>query len=355
MKILLVGEFSGFFKNLKTGFLSLNHEVTLMAGDDGWKKIDGADISITSKFSGLFGKISKRIQYIINVVLLPKYDVVLIVNPNIGLSFISKIFSVILKRKGDKVFLSACGTDLEYLNYGLSKKFDYWPYDDCNEYPQRSKSVHKNIMSIVDYVIPTFYDYAEPWRNSNYKDKVIKTIPLCIDTKSISTYFPSADKNKKIVFFHGLNRECFKGTKYIKEALLNMQKKYPDDVEVVIDGQMPLSEYLKLMERVDVVVDQCKVYSYGSMNSLYAMSMGKVLMGGLRNECIDEYNLQNLSSGIIHIEPDVEQISKQIEFLIQNRDRLKIMGEENRKFVEQNHDISIIAKQYAKLFKELII
>lgn len=122
MKILLVGEFSGFFKNLKIGFLSLGHEVTLMAGEDGWKKID---ISITSNFLGFFGKVSRRIQYLYNIIFLPKYDVVLIVNPNIGLSFISKIFSMLLKSRGSKIFLSACGTDVEYLNYGLSKKFGH--------------------------------------------------------------------------------------------------------------------------------------------------------------------------------------------------------------------------------------
>ena len=39
MKILLVGEFGGFFINLKKGFQLLGHDVTLMANQDGWKKI----------------------------------------------------------------------------------------------------------------------------------------------------------------------------------------------------------------------------------------------------------------------------------------------------------------------------
>lgn len=355
MKILLIGEFSAFFKNLKIGFLSLGNEVTLMAGEDSWKKIDGADISINSKLPGFFGKISRRIQYLYNVIFLSKYDVILIVNPNIGLSFISKLFSILLKSKGSKIFLSACGTDVEYLNYGLSKKFDYWPYDDCSESPTRPMNVHKNIVNIVDFIIPTFYDYAEPWRSSSYKNKVLRTIPLCIDTKKINTYYPFSENNKKIVFFHGINRECFKGTKYIKEALFKMKEKYPNDIEVIIDGQMPLKDYLELMKRVDVVIDQCKVYSYGSMNSLYALSMGKVLMGGLRTECIVEYNMKNVSSGIIHIEPDVNQISQQIEILISNKEKLKNMGEQNRKFVELNHDSNIIAKQYIQLFEELKI
>ena len=109
------------------------------------------------------------------------------------------------------------------------------------------------------------------------------------------------------------------------------------------------------MKRVDVVIDQCTVYSYGSMKSLYALSMGKVLMGGLRTECIIEYNIKNIPSGIIHIEPDINQISQQIEFLISNKKNLKNMGEQNRKFVELHHDSNIIAKQYIQLFEEMKI
>jgi hypothetical protein len=142
-----------------------------------------------------------------------------------------------------------------------------------------------------------------------------------------------------------LNREKFKGTKYIQEALSKMSKKYPNDIEVIIDGQMPLDDYLNIIKNVDVVIDQCKNYSYGSMNSLHALSMGKVVMSGLRPECFDEYGLVNMPSGIIHIEPNVEKIIFQIEMLIKNKDKLLFMGMENREFCEKYHDC---VKSYAK-------
>jgi len=344
MKILLVGEFSGFFKNLKIGFEYLGHNVTLMAGSDGWKKIDGADISINSKLPSIFGQISTRLKYLLYAISISKFDIIIIVNPNIGLKYISKLFAFLLKQKSERIFLSACGTDVEYIRYGTESKFEYWPYNNCDSTPFRSLSVHKNIVNIVNGIIPTFYDYAEPWRTSIYKYKVTKTIPLCIDTKNIKTYYPKL--NGKIVFFHGLNRECFKGTKYIRTALENMQKKYPDEIEVVIDGKMPLKDYLELMQRVDVVVDQCKAYSYGSMNSLYALSMGKVLMAGFRQECKNEYNLEIIPKGIIHIEPSIFQIEEGIEYLIQNKNRLASLGKGNRVFVEKYHDSKLIASKY---------
>ena len=350
MKILLVGEFSGFFKNLKKGLEDLNHEVILMSGMDGRKKIDGANISIDSKIDGIIGKIEKRLKYLYYVLKLSKFDVIYIVNPNIGLSFISKLFSYILRKKSKNIYLSACGTDIEYINYGLSGKFDYWPYLNCNSIQKRSQFVHENILTNIDFIIPAFYDYAEPWRNSRYNMQVLNTIPLPIDAVSIKTFYPKS--KGKIIFFHGLNRECIKGTLYIKEALLNMQKKYPDDIEVIIDGKMPLKEYLNLMQKVDVIVDQCKVYSYGSMNSLYALSMGKIIMGGYRKECREEYKIKEKISGILHIEPNTNQIESQIEYIIKNKSLLTKWGQENRKYVVKYHDSRIIAKNYIDLFEK---
>jgi len=39
MKILIIGEYSGFASNLKMGFKSLGHETILFSWGDGFKKI----------------------------------------------------------------------------------------------------------------------------------------------------------------------------------------------------------------------------------------------------------------------------------------------------------------------------
>lgn len=356
MKILLIGEFSGFFKNLKVGFQSLGHEVTLMASGDGWKKIDGADIKIDSKKLSIFGKIERRLKLLYYLVQSPQFDVILIINPNIGLDFIITLFSFIIKKKSKKVFLSACGDDIEYLNYGKNKKFDYWPYNDHVSLPLMSKNkknIHRILLRKIDYVIPVSYDYAVAWRNSIYKKIVLPTIPLPIDTTSVSTEY--SKKREKIIFFHGLNREEFKGTNYIKEALLYMQDKFPNDIEVVIEGKIPLKEYLELLKKSDVIVDQCKVYSYASMNTLYSLAMGKIVMGGFRGECKEEFGFSEEPLGIIHIEPNVQQIKQQIEYIIKNKHNLIHWGENNRSFVEKNHDSKVISKKYINVFNSKII
>jgi glycosyltransferase involved in cell wall biosynthesis len=352
MNILLVGEFSGFYINLKKGFQYLGHNATLLANNDGWKKIGGADIVISSKLPSIFGKISERLQYIFKLTALPQYDVILIVNPNIGINRISWLISRVINKKSKNIFLSACGLDVEYARYGLEKSFDYWPFDGCEEQVFLNINTHHYIMNIVDRVIPTFYDYAQAWRNSTYSSKLLKTIPLPIATNEIKPVFP--EKDGKITFFHGLNAECKKGTKYIRCALENMQKKYPYEIDVIIDGHMPFNDYMKLMQKVDVVVDQCKCYSYGSMNGLYALSMGKILMGGFREECKKEYLIEDEIPGIINISPNIKNIEEEIEYIIKNRKYLNKWGRSNRKFVQTKHDCKIIANEYLDLFNDYL-
>jgi hypothetical protein len=41
MKFLIIGEYSGVSKNLKSGLIKLGHEVIIFSNGDGWKKISG--------------------------------------------------------------------------------------------------------------------------------------------------------------------------------------------------------------------------------------------------------------------------------------------------------------------------
>jgi len=355
MKILLLGEFSGFFKNLKEGFKDLGHEVVLIAGGDGWKKIDGADVSLDSNFKGIFRKADIALKYLINLRKMRGYDVVLIINSNFFKKYVGEITLNYIIKHNKKLFLSACGDDVEYISYGLKNNYRWWPFMDwCDEYrndyyqSKREINIHRKLIRNVHGIIPTSYEYAQAWRNSSVAQKVKKTIPLPINTSNIK-YIPYTKKDK-IVFCHGLNRECFKGTSYIREAMLNIKKKYPDKVECIIKGRMPLNEYLDTMSKTDVVIDQCKVYCYVSMNSLYAMAQGKIVMSGMQKECYEEFGLKD--SPIINIEPNAKQIEAQMEYIIRNKDKLEKWSKYTREFVEKHHDSKLIAKKYLKVFEE---
>lgn len=355
MKILLLGEFSGFFKNLKEGFIELGHDVTLIAQGDGWKRIEGADISLDSKLKKPFRAVHIAFNYFKSLKYMKNYDIVLIINPNFFKRGIHNVVLKYLVKHNTNIYLSACGDDVEFINYGLNNNFRFWPFMKwCPEYRKsyyqtnREKKIHQELLKHVKKVIPTATMYKLAWDNSKYKEKVNDIIPLPINTSSIEFKQLILEEDKKIIFFHGLNRECFKGTKYIRKAMENIQKKYPNDVECILKGGMPLSEYLEIMKKTHIVIDQCKAYDYSSMNALYAMAMGKVVMGGSQPEMFQIFNIDKCP--VISIEPNINQIEKQMEYIINNKNKLSAWSQESRKFVEKYNDIKVIARQYLEVF-----
>ena len=103
---------------------------------------------------------------------------------------------------------------------------------------------------MVDYIIPTCYEYAEGYRDN---PKMLPAIPMAINTDNIS--YKENIVGEKVVIFHGLNREVAKGTKYIREAMKNISDKYGDEVETIIDGHLPFNEYIQLLDRTNVIID----------------------------------------------------------------------------------------------------
>lgn len=353
MKILLLEEYSGFYKNLKDGLIANGHDVTFIATQDGWKKIDGMDYIIGSKFTGYMGKIVRRWQLLRHLHKMRGFDVVLLINQSFLFQGISSLVLWYIKKNNKKLFLSACGGDVQYALYGLSGGYKNWGFDGIEDIIKKkclnshSKRLNKKVAGVINGVIPITYEYAEAWRNSIYNELLLPTIPPPINTDLVKHRFAPFDQ--KIIFFHGLNRGEEKGTKYIQQAMVNMASKYPDEIEIIIKGGLPLNQYLELLSSVNVVIDNCNDYSYSSMNGLYSMALGKIVMRACAKECLSEYGITE-TPPIIPIIPDVKQIESQMEWLINNKAELKNLSIRSRSFVLKHHNHKQIAKKYEDQF-----
>lgn len=372
-KCLILGDYSSLGKNLKRGLERNKIETTVISNGDGWKSIvydDSKDIVLNLRKNirilGKEVKGSARILYLLTYILKlknklkkNKFDFILIMNqsfvsnsivPNkynsyyLSLNFLKKILN-----ENGKIFMLACGDDSYYLQ--SEKIYRYFPY--TKEDTMKSNYMYKNslkkymkILEQIDGVIPTCWDYAEAYRKFYKNNKKIKeTIQFPLDLSEIE-YKPNVIKDK-IVIFHGLNREDFKGTKYIKEAMENIKKKYTDKVEIIVDGKMSLKEYKKILEKSNIVIDQCKFYSYG-MNALIAMAQGKVVFSGNEKECMEELKREDIP--IINITPSVKDIEEKLEYFINNSYLITEIGDKSRKFVEEFHECKIVAKKYLDFF-----
>ena len=354
MKILMLGEYSGFYKNLKVGFEKLGHEVFLIAGGDGWKKIDGADVQLDVGADGILRKPRMAFNYLRYLPLMKGYDFVLVINPSFFKKGVGSYVLDYIKKNNGPIYLSACGDDCEYIKFGLNGGFRWWPFmdwpGDCrSDYYQSNfeVSMHKKLMDCVTGVIPVAVDYQLAWESSDYSELLKPIVLLPIDVESIEYRF--ADEVEPVRFFHGVNRQNFKGTKFIRQAMLELKATYGTRVETVCDGGLPLNQYLELIANSHVMIDQCKAYSYSSMNSLYSMAQGKIVLGCLEPECL---NLLGSKPPVFRIEPDSNQIYSAMDSIVNSGSELAALSALTRRYVEDIHDSKVIAEQYLDIFRQ---
>ena len=353
MRILLFGEFSGLHKNLKDGLLELGHEVKVAAGMDGYKKIP-SDLNLDTEYDGILGMIDRRLKPFINLVNLYDFDVVQIINPFYpNAKFFPKLFFyLLLKFLNKKFFVLAAGSDAYYWKYGRTR-LKYGPFEDNLKYDIKSKTYYmegrkefiynRKIIDLSNGIIPVMYDYEINYKESS---KCLSTIPLPLNTKKIQ--YQKNTFGKKIMVFHGLSRYGFKGTKHVEAAFEELKQKYPNDLELVITGNLPQKEYLQLMRKSNIVIDQVNSYSSG-MNALYALAMGKVVLGGAEPDGFSSLNIE--STPVINVKPSKESIINEIDKLLQDKSKLLDIGKNGRLFVEKIHGHTKVAQKYIDTWK----
>ena len=79
------------------------------------------------------------------------------------------------------------------------------------------------------------------------------------------------------------------------------------------------------------------------------MALGKVVLGGASSDSLKEFGLKE--SPVLHIQPDVNQIVSQLEYILENRKNITQWGYDSRKFVEDFHDAKKIAQMYLDTWK----
>lgn len=360
MNVLIIGEFSGFAYNLKKGFESLGHHVIVVQNGDGYKKIPSSGDDVYYKYRYLcFGK--KRIPQTasmfnwlvtreIKKAITQKqkhFDIIIIICD----AFISNSwktagvpYSLLKKYKsqGSKIILTTCGGDAAYKKYVSDHTYYKVGFPHGVKMPSKDSIKRlKEIVGLVSCIVPTAYDYDYTIRKFIKEEGLIAPKIQYIQLP-ISEEQMSVSKNDRILIFHGINRPVRKGTPYITEALQRIKEKYADRVDVVIDGRIPFEKYCKLMNDVDILVDQTNSYGTG-INAEMGLMKGKVVLSGNAKE---ERELRGYDSPIINIEPDSKMIFEIVESLILDQEKITKLKKESRAYALAHLRADIIAKQY---------
>lgn len=365
MKILLFGEFSGLFNCLKDGLEAVGHEVYLVSDGNGYKNYP-SDFRYDIKLPKFIRKFATPLNFLnlwLHRNLLKGYDVVFFMDPSIVSRHVrwnAPLYRYMIKHN-KKSFLCGAGDTALMVDYWIHSKEKYKNYvqgivNNQKEtgsvvlYPNKElEKWEEELLHSIDGYIPIWYEYAQPFRHYSAFKKTVR-IPIPVENFE---YKPNVVKDK-IVFFHGIpTREEAKGTAYIREAFKIMEAKYGDVAEFVCAGGLPFNDYMALLSRVNVILDDANSYSI-AMNGLFALAIGKIVMGGAEPEGNVELGISDVNP-VFNIEPNVDQICSQIEYIIKNKDKIEKWGLLSRKFVERYHDPIDIAKQYIQIFTNSMV
>jgi len=178
--------------------------------------------------------------------------------------------------------------------------------------------------------------------------KYLGLIPNPVNTDNI--LFKSIALDTKIIIFHGINRSNYykKGGDYFVDALQKLKAIYNDRIEIISVENVPYREYINLYDKAHILLDQVLGYDQG-YNALEAMAKGKVVFTGAEIEFYDYYNLEETVA--INALPNKNTVAEELEQLILNPSKIFLIGENARKFVEEEHHYIKIAEKYIAVWK----
>jgi len=360
MKILLLGDFSAVHVNLKIGLQQLGHEVILVSKGDGFKKLP-ADIRLytrsafTNKISGAFKEIRHQLG---TYPLLKHFDVVQTASYQFFHNRIDPfLFKRVLDNNHRSVLLNtSCSVpynqlvkQLGYSPCAQCKKFDL-PHHTCvHENPSQLKK-ENHLYEKYSAIVSTHYEYHQAMEQTAFKQKN-HFIPLPINTTEYQPVMHAVDG--KVVIYYGEIRKGFKGGEHIEQALDKLAtSKYANRVEIIRTSKIPFHDYLQVLDRAHILIDQANSYSYG-MNALIGLSKGKIVLSGAEPESMQMMGETADGNPFFNIKPSKDHVFDTLVSLVEQTENFGRMSEKSRRFVEKHHAVDKVAAMYNSLYQQL--
>lgn len=369
MKILFVGDASNFHNTLAHALRDMGHTCIVASNGSSWQKTD-RDIDITRKV-GKLGTLGYSFKLSMALARMRGFDVVHIINPHFLILRPNKLKLILnyLKNQNKHIFLSALGTDHQYVKTCYDgKTFRYSDYlldDRISPYMQseegknqsywltpEEESYHDFFINNIDGVMTCLYEYY-----ASYKDIIPSKLGyggIPIDTQSLQPLYIETEPSK-VRFFIGIqkDRTILKGTDRLLDALKRLNSHYPDKCEMVTAENVPYKEYVEMMKSSHVILDQ--IYSYTpATNALIAMAQGLVAVSGAEPEFYDFIG-ETENKPIINVSPLVENdIYNKLEWIVQNKHELPRLSRMSREFVVKHNDSHIVAQRHIDFWNKII-
>lgn len=378
MRILLIGEYSRLHNSLKEGLEALGHEVCLVGTGDYFKNFP-VDIKLHRSYdTGIAKKIKVGLYKLFKIDLtsrlvlkqflsyaeqLKDYDIVQLINESpLGIQAAEEKKAIeFLKKYNKNIFLLSCGADYSNLTFAIKQNIRYSiltplleqrvttdRYEHALKYLKTEyQDLHHYLYKeVIQGVIASDIDYLLALEKH---EKFLGLIPNPVNT-DILTYQP-VNNQEKLRIFLGINSSNYykKGMDFFEKALVRLQEKFPDKIEVLRVHNLAYKDYIEQYNTASILLDQ--VYSFDQgYNALEAMAKGKVVFTGAETEWLNLYQQQE-NHVCINAIADVDYLVEKISWLIENPKQIEKISLQARAFIEEHHHYKKVAGKYLDTWK----
>lgn len=365
MKILFVGDYSGFHASLAEELRRRGHQCTVVSDGSTFMDTD-RDITLHRQ-PGFVGSVKYLYNACRVIERLRGYDVVQLINAHFlrlrpgRLSY----FLNGLKRNNGHVFLSHCSTDyyyakamladnvLEYSEYGFDGRQTEFTLHCSDTIDSWLLPVNKvwadTLYEEVDGAVSALYEYHKVWQPI-FGDR-LNYVGIGVDTRRLAYSPIPAGGPLRVLVAIKPNTAPNKGIRLLHKELRKLQERYPDEIELLVAEGLPLNEYLRLADSCHVVADQ--IYSYTpATNALQSMAMGKVVISGGEEEYYRFIGEEKLRP-IINLDPRHDNFVDRLEPILLDRADLQRRSREGRRLVERHNDVRIVADRLLSAWERM--
>lgn len=371
MKILFLGDYSGFHASLAAELRKEGHDCTVVS--DGSLHMDtrrDIDISRETGFINSFRYVAKIFKLLPN---LKGYDAVQLINPgflHLKPGKLRYIFDRIKKQNGrigltlagsDSLFVKTCmeGKIFRYSEFkngdeltGFSKQnqeiITQWLAPELSEY---CKYVYDNI----NLALSALYEYHKA-AEQYFIGKPLEYIGIPVDTDKIEFRPLKAESNRPLNILVGVKSKMadLKGLNQLLAAAKAVEKDFPERCHVEVATDLPLDKYLEKLSQADIVIDQ--LYSYTpATNALQTMAAGKIAVSGAEREFYDFIGEEKLRP-IINVTPDSAKIYQTLSDLVNlPPEHLTKLSYEGREFVEKYNSTQKVTNRFKKAWEKVMV
>jgi len=157
-------------------------------------------------------------------------------------------------------------------------------------------------------------------------------------------------ESTKLVILHSPTKRGLKGTKYIIEAVERLRDKYKH-VELMLVENIPHSKVQELYRQADLAVDQLLIGWYGGL-AVEVMALGKPVVCYIREEDL-KFIPPRMKKDLPIINANPDNIFEVLKGLVEDREKLNLIGEQSRAYVERYHDPMRIAERMKEVYESL--